>query len=164
MTESQQGQLIRRANVVALKQGEMPTADDVNDAHRLARGNAESAVQHAIRCGELLLQAKAQLKHGEFKPWIASSCEFAYSTAKRYMKAADQKATAVAFSSVRHLFDSGKPRQRLPAPAPGKWNPIEASVRIEQAIELEFGRYGGEKDDRPTVAYILRQLAKGYEA
>ena len=74
--------------------------------------------------GELLLQAKADLKHGEFKPWVAASCEFAYSTAKRYMKAvATQKATGVALSSLSGLFDSGKPKvERLPKAEPGRWN------------------------------------------
>ena len=38
------------------------TAEDVNEAHRLARSCAENAVQHAIRCGELLLAKKAELE------------------------------------------------------------------------------------------------------
>jgi hypothetical protein len=88
------------------------TAQAINEEHRLARSSAEDAVQHAIRCGELLLAKKAELRHGQFMPWIEANCEFAWSTAKRYCLAAQQKATGVAISSLSGLFPSGAPAGR----------------------------------------------------
>lgn len=64
------------------------SAESVNEEHRLAKAGAENAVQHAIRCGQLLQQVKAGLAHGEFQAWIEGNCEFQYSTAARYLKAA----------------------------------------------------------------------------
>jgi len=84
------------------------TAEQVNEEHRLARESAETAVQHAIRCGELLIMKKAQLRHGEFMLWISKNCEFGQATATRYIKAARQNATGVAISTLSELFPSGR--------------------------------------------------------
>ena len=81
---------------------------NINEQHRLARSCAETAVRHAIRCGELLLEQKGRVEHGEFGKWIATHCEFEYSTAARYMKAACQNSTGVEISSLSSLFSSGR--------------------------------------------------------
>jgi hypothetical protein len=64
-------------------------ATEVNELHRAAKSDAESAVDNAIRCGRLLLQQKEKInKHGLFRAWIAEHCEFSQATATRYMHAA----------------------------------------------------------------------------
>ena len=80
-------------------------AAQINSEHALAQQTADTAVQHAIRCGQLLLSAKADLKHGEFMLWIETNCSFRRSTASRYMKAALQISTGVEISSLRTLFN-----------------------------------------------------------
>lgn len=104
------------------------TATEVNEAHRLARESASSAVEHAIACGEMLSAIKEQGKrdgtipHGKWQEWVAANCEFAYETAKRYMKASSQKGTGVPFSSLSQLYDAsttaGPQHQREPQPLP----------------------------------------------
>jgi hypothetical protein len=37
-----------------------------------------------IKAGELLLEAKEQLAHGEWLPWLKQHCGFSLSTAERY--------------------------------------------------------------------------------
>jgi hypothetical protein len=83
-----------------------PTAKTINEAHQCAMESAENAVEWAIKCGQLLAAKKEELKHGEFQAWIEKNCKFAYSTASRYMKAA-QNSTAVEISSLSRLFPSG---------------------------------------------------------
>ncbi len=85
-------------------------AAEINAEHDAAHRDAETAVQHAVRCGEQLLTVKASLKHGEFMLWIEKNCQFEQSTATRYMKAAHQIATGVGISSIRGLFPSGTVR------------------------------------------------------
>lgn len=77
----------------------------VNAEHRLARQSAETAVQHAIRCGELLSEQKARLPHGTFGKWIADNCEFSQATANNYMRAS--KNPNALGNSIRSLFPSG---------------------------------------------------------
>lgn len=90
------------------------TAKSINEAHQCAMESAENAVEWAIKCGQLLVAKKEELKHGEFQAWIEKNCKFAYSTASRYMKAA-QNSTAVEISSLSRLFPSGaKPKSDTP--------------------------------------------------
>lgn len=93
----------------------VPTANDINEAHRLARASAETAVGHAIRCGQMLLAKKDAIDHGDFQSWIEENCSFGWSAAKRYISAAKQNATGVAFDSLRHYFPSGRKSSAAPA-------------------------------------------------
>ena len=63
-------------------------ARQINQAHRQCERAAQSAVGHAVRCGELLLQAKAAVPHGEWLPWLAANCECSERTAQTYMRIA----------------------------------------------------------------------------
>lgn len=56
----------------------------------------ESSVQHAIRAGELLLEAKVLVKHGEWLPWLKQHCSISERTAQLYMRCAKQKDVIVA--------------------------------------------------------------------
>lgn len=60
----------------------------INEAHRLAQHHAGKAIDYAIECGRLLLDAKKATEHGHWQQWIADNCEFSYRQAARYMKAA----------------------------------------------------------------------------
>jgi hypothetical protein len=85
------------------------TAKNINDAHRCAQESAENAVEWAVRCGDLLIAKQDEMGHGRFYGWIESDCDFALSTAKRYIAAAKKKATGVAISSLSGIFPSGQP-------------------------------------------------------
>jgi hypothetical protein len=85
----------------------LATADNINEAHRLARSCAETAIKHAIRCGQLLLEKQKEVD--SLQSWIEEHGSFGYSTAKLYMRAARQNAAGVAFDSLRGLFPSGRP-------------------------------------------------------
>lgn len=65
-------------------------ADQINAAHRDAESAVRESLKHAKQAGELLLQAKAELPHGEFTEWVNGTCEFHPRTARRYMKLADR--------------------------------------------------------------------------
>lgn len=60
----------------------------INSEHTLAMQHAESAIEHARRVGQLLIEAKNALQHGEFQPWLASHVAFSTRQAQRYMSAA----------------------------------------------------------------------------
>jgi len=90
---------------------------EINAEHYLAQQRAKEAIKHAVRCGELLLEQKRKLAHGQFMMWVEENCEFKYPTAARYMKAAEQSSTGVEISTLSALFDSGRPKPKIPAPA-----------------------------------------------
>lgn len=78
----------------------------INGEHRNAMECAETAVQHAIRCGELLLEVKDELPRGTFDGWVSRNCEFGRSTAYAYLKAAQSSALVDGFSSLRQALKS----------------------------------------------------------
>jgi hypothetical protein len=86
-------------------------AERIVEQHQLAEQHKEQAVDHAIRCGELLIQQRDSMGYGGFRNWISVNCpQIGQSTATRYMKAAEHFATTGSKpSSLRWTFPSGRP-------------------------------------------------------
>jgi Protein of unknown function (DUF3102) len=63
-------------------------AEAIEREHLAATRDARSAMEHAIRCGVLLLEAKASLAHGEWLPWIAANLSFGDRQARKYLSLA----------------------------------------------------------------------------
>jgi ribosomal protein L37AE/L43A len=61
-------------------------ADEIRREHQACERDAKSAVEHAIRAGGLLIEAKAQVKHGEWLTWLAQNVHFTQQTANTYMR------------------------------------------------------------------------------
>lgn len=77
--------------------------------HEAAQASAREAVAHAIRAGELLIEAKAALQHGQFGPWLAANVAFSERTARGYMRLAgldEAKRQRVADMSLRGALRS----------------------------------------------------------
>jgi hypothetical protein len=49
---------------------------------------AVKMLEHILKCGDYLLQAKQQLPYGEFNRWAEANCVLGYAQARRYMKIA----------------------------------------------------------------------------
>lgn len=56
--------------------------------HQSAIGAVMDALKHAKVAGDLLLEAKSQVQHGEWLPWIADNLSFTDRTAQAYMRIA----------------------------------------------------------------------------
>lgn len=69
---------------------------EINEQHRLATESAGTAIEHAIATGELLIEVKGRLKHGQFMKWLNDNhksgiLQFKRIQATKYMKAAHEK-------------------------------------------------------------------------
>ena len=59
----------------------------INEEHALAEQYASMAIHRARRAGELLNQAKAQVPHGQWLPWLAANCpKISTRRAQEYMR------------------------------------------------------------------------------
>ena len=67
---------------------QLTAAAEINRWHDLAEKHAGQAVEHARRAGALLMQVKAELKHGEFIPWMEKNIRVTPRQAQRYIAAA----------------------------------------------------------------------------
>src|SRR5215218_2567990 len=63
-------------------------AELINAEHRACEAAATRAIEHAIRCGALLIEAKQSKKHGGWMDWIAQNFEGSQDLANKYMKVA----------------------------------------------------------------------------
>src|ERR1700738_3377055 len=63
----------------------------INAEHEAAGGALKHSLQHAIAAGELLLEAKDQLKHGQWLPWLRDHCQISERTVRLYMRVAKNK-------------------------------------------------------------------------
>ena len=67
----------------------VPLAREITQAHEEACHAAQSALEHARRAGELLIQAKKGIAHGAWQPWLAAQCPtIRERTAQAYMRVA----------------------------------------------------------------------------
>jgi hypothetical protein len=60
-------------------------AESVNQHHRECEQAARSAIEHAKAAGELLIEAKAQIPHGGWLPWLRENAECSVRMAQNYM-------------------------------------------------------------------------------
>jgi len=58
---------------------------------------------------------------------------------------------------VAALLSDVKPEPVVPL----KWSFADANIRLLEAVEREFERYGALPNEAPIIAYILREHAKG---
>jgi len=61
-------------------------AKEINSAHEASLEIGIKSVEQAIRCGELLVQAKAKQKHGDWLLWFDANVKFSRDTACQYVK------------------------------------------------------------------------------
>jgi hypothetical protein len=54
--------------------------------HEATSSAIKNSVAHGIAVGELLLEAKAKVPHGQWLPWLAENCAMSERTARNYMR------------------------------------------------------------------------------
>ena len=84
-------------------------AGRINTEHEACHASMRKGLEHALKAGALLLEAKAGLPHGEWLPWLGENCsDIGERTAQNYMRLArelpklgSEKAQRVADLSYR---------------------------------------------------------------
>ena len=63
------------------------------------------AMRHAMTAGDLLIEAKAQIPHGAWLPWLAANVEISERSAQLYMRMAKNRAEIEASKSAMAVAD-----------------------------------------------------------
>jgi hypothetical protein len=87
-------------------------AAKINDAHQRATDAHRAGLRATIEAGKHLIEAKAQVAHGQWRAWISANCQFSERTAQAYMQVAsnieglpERKAQRVADLSFRAALE-----------------------------------------------------------
>ena len=87
--------------------------------------------------GEKLIEAKSQMKHGEFVPWVKRHFDASIQQARRYMALAEESESALSFSSLSdHVRKTTNPNYNLPhtvRPLPGHEDVKRIIGRVDTA-------------------------------
>ncbi len=75
----------------------------INIEHRAVEASFKDAMVHAIAAGELLVRAKALVKHGDWLPWVGKYCDCSERTARVYMQMAGNRQRAADLSIRQNL-------------------------------------------------------------
>lgn len=142
-------------------------AQQIADEHEACSAAARQSLQHAMRCGDLLLQAKRECGHGKFSPWLADNFPGSKRTAQVYMRLAKNRATVEAKSAesallsideaVKLLAEPKGPQIEIPAldgttgyvgtdPVGGVWQ-LWPSSRSSQVGPCYYANYAEPTDD-----------------
>jgi Protein of unknown function (DUF3102) len=63
----------------------------IDAEHNAVAAALQSALGHAISAGVMLIEAKRQVGHGRWLPWLAANCSVPARTATHYMALARQR-------------------------------------------------------------------------
>jgi hypothetical protein len=130
-------------------------ASAINAEHDAALHAAMTAIEHARRAGALLIDAKDQLPHGSWLPWLAEHCPtISVRTAQGYMRLARADAQRVAHLTVRDaLALLSVPRDREAGrPLCGD----EESVAIAELVS----EGGWHEDDEVQMAKLVSSIRR----
>jgi Protein of unknown function (DUF3102) len=120
--------------------------------HEAVGTSMRQAVDHAIAAGELLIEPKKQVKHGEWQTWLMANCDIAERTVQAYMKLARaplEKRNAVADLPLRDALASlAKPLARYVFDCCG--TPAPCNCGADFVAYDENGNEIGRKSVRPA--------------
>jgi Protein of unknown function (DUF3102) len=121
----------------------------IDDEHRAATGAARTAIEHAIACGKLLLEAKAGVSHGGWLDWLRTNTALSVRQSQDYMRLA-QNADALPAANARstaHLTIDGALKllaEPKPPREPKEPRPERATPRPEPSPAAQAHRQGGQ--------------------
>jgi hypothetical protein len=89
----------------------------------LTRGD-EAGLPHYRAAGQKMLEAKAQLRHGEFEPWLKRNFKISARQCRTYMGLAEtQNGSALPFSSLRDFVrQTSNPKRAARPQARAEWD------------------------------------------
>jgi hypothetical protein len=67
-------------------------AAEINAAHEEVMTGARHTVKHAMRVGDLLIEAQKAVQYGKWIPWVAEHCKFSKDTSENYIHLAKHRA------------------------------------------------------------------------
>ena len=80
-------------------------AVEIDREHEAVKAAFQTGIEHAIKAGELLIEAKKEIPHGNWEAWVQINCSVKKRMAQNYMKLAREvpKLDAAKAQALAHL-------------------------------------------------------------
>lgn len=141
-------------------------AREINRFYKAHLGAAHRTLDYALQVGELLLEARRQVLHGEWLPWVRENCRFPERTAQHYMQlshwAAPQNPQTLTHLSYSEACALMRGRSEGPPYSMKPPRPLCVSLEFKSLADRaqffeELKACGGKKSDPlPTIRAALR--------
>jgi hypothetical protein len=128
--------------------------------HGAVQDALNSAVMRAMAAGDLLLEAKALVRHGEWLPWLEEHCDVSERTAQIYMKLAEDRERIE--SLIRNGADlSINQAAGLATMSLKEKDAFGAMKRAFGGLEIKYDPWAGRSEnDQKTAALFALFLAE----
>lgn len=123
----------------------------IADEHEACCQAAQQSLAHAMRCGELLLQAKAECGHGKWQPWLRENFPGSTRTAQVYMRLAKNREMIELKTQASAPLTIDEAISVISQPV------VDYDELFEQALDFPAGELVG--DDRDTLALVRGDMA-----
>lgn len=141
-------------------------ADEIGREVRAAEDAWRDAVGHAIKAGQLLIEAKSLVRHGDWLPWLEHHFPGSARTASNYMRLARNSADVADLPTVRDAIAalaSPRPAERTPAPdLPSE--PCREEYGTDEFSEIHYLMAKVEYERDRQIAFYRMALAKSAQA
>jgi hypothetical protein len=170
-----EGAVNENRNVAVLPNSLAELPARIRAEHEAVQVALKRGIEHAMTTGDLLLEAKAQLKHGEWTPWLREHCVISERTAHLYMQLAKNRQTIEASGNVANLTINAavrllaQPKDEDEQETHSKseiadWPSVEAAVEhiVNDALaggSDEFTKMLGVQIRRQALAHPPEQVA-----
>ena len=129
-------------------------ASEINSEHENCNIAILDGLQHAIKAGELLLQAKELVNHGEWLPWLKSNVTFSERTAQNYMRVFQRKNEILEKSATVADLSYKAAINLLADPKISEFEKIKAATELTEQILKEVNQ--NNRDNGFTFNYDER--------
>jgi len=140
-------------------------AERINSKHLEVKRLELTAKDVAAEVGDMLIEVKKSLSHGEFKKWVEDNCSFSYSTAKDYMNIAKAKRQRAALfdgcTSIREVLELGKPEDSRK-----NYEPKQPKPKMDKDDQRKVRKLQAIIDDHaadPNTVEACKRKLDGYK-
>jgi hypothetical protein len=138
------------------------------DLRRAEAAATEAAMPHHLAAGEKMLEARGQMSHGDFGPWLKREFKIGSTQAYRYMAAveAQENFRPRKFSSVNEaLKASGRYGYMPNKPRPQPWHdPVKQIINRVDVERLATESLRRAEEQRLQYKLALQLIDIGYKA
>lgn len=132
-------------------------AKSINESHHACEDAADTAIEHARDAGDMLIEAKSQIPHGRWLPWLTENVECSERNAQNYMKIAREwdrlqsntkRVSDLPLRDGLKLLATERPDDDKPAPGPLP----TAGKKLVAMTQTTGGRYSVIVEIQPSIA------------